>query len=63
MGIEWQERFFDQRLRSNESLAEKAGYIRMNPVRAGLVGSPEAWTHIFDPLVEPGSAGTPRPTS
>lgn len=33
----WQRDFFDHRLRSIESAAEKAQYIRMNPVRAGLV--------------------------
>jgi REP element-mobilizing transposase RayT len=33
----WQEEFFDHVLRSNDSLAEKADYIRQNPVRAGLV--------------------------
>jgi REP element-mobilizing transposase RayT len=62
LGIEWQERFFDHRLRSNESPTEKALYIRMNPVRAGLVSSPEAWSFVFDSSVEDGSAGTPRPT-
>ncbi|HEX7261234.1 MAG TPA: hypothetical protein VF258_05415, partial [Luteolibacter sp.] len=35
--IRWQRDFFDHRLRSWESAQEKAGYIRMNPVRAGLV--------------------------
>jgi putative transposase len=35
--IIWQDGFFDHRLRSLESAAEKANYIRMNPVRAGLV--------------------------
>ena len=36
-GRVWQEESFDQVLRSNESLAQKADYICQNPVRAGLV--------------------------
>jgi REP element-mobilizing transposase RayT len=39
----WQRSFFDHRLRSNESLAEQYEYIRMNPVRAGLVRHPDDW--------------------
>ena len=44
-GIQWQRDFFDHRLRSVESAAEKAKYIRMNPVRAGLVAAPEDWPY------------------
>ena len=62
LGIEWQERFFDHRIRSSESLQEKCSYIRMNPVRAGLVARAEDWGFVFDPSAELGSAGTPRPT-
>ena len=61
-GIDWQERFFDHRLRSDESLEEKASYIRMNPVRAGLTESPELWPYLVDAFAVDGSAGTPRPT-
>src|SRR5207237_4895007 len=32
--ISWQRNFFDHRLRHDESLDEKAAYIRANPVRA-----------------------------
>lgn len=39
----WQLGFFDHVLRSDESRSEKWEYIRMNPVRAGLVESPEEW--------------------
>jgi len=42
-GITWQDGFFDHRLRSQESAAEKANYIRLNPVRAGLVQDPAQW--------------------
>lgn len=48
LGIEWQAGFFDHRLRNDESLDEKAHYIRMNPVRAGLVEQPEDWPHVWD---------------
>ncbi|MDF9826965.1 putative transposase [Ereboglobus sp. PH5-10] len=47
-GVKWQDRFFDHRLRRDESLDEKAHYIRMNPVRAGLVDAPEKWPHVLD---------------
>jgi len=40
----WQDGFFDHLLRSAESYAEKWHYVRNNPVRAGLVATPETWT-------------------
>jgi putative transposase len=44
-GIEklWQRSFFDHRLRSYESEIAQYEYIRMNPVRAGLVDHPDDW--------------------
>ena len=39
----WQRSFFDHRLRSDESAAEQYDYIRVNPVRAGLVANPNDW--------------------
>ena len=47
----WQEGFFDHVLRSDESRAEKWEYIRMNPVRAGLVDHADNWSYAnwFDP--------------
>lgn len=50
IGIEWQERFFDHRLRSDEGLEEKADYIRMNPVRAGIARTSKEWPWMFDAL-------------
>jgi REP element-mobilizing transposase RayT len=44
-GIRWQRDFFDHRLRGWESATEKATYIRMNPVRAGLVANPQDWPY------------------
>ena len=47
LGIEWQSGFFDHRLRSDESEEEKANYVRMNPVRAGLVARTEDWPYVW----------------
>lgn len=47
--IHWQRDFFEHRLRRDESLQEKAHYIRMNPTRAGLSSSPEAWPYVWEP--------------
>jgi putative transposase len=41
----WQEGFFDHLLRSGESYGEKWDYVRLNPVRARLVETPEAWPY------------------
>lgn len=42
----WQSGYFDHLIRSEESLDEKCQYVLENPVRAGLVTSPEdyAWS-------------------
>ena len=39
----WQPGFFDHVMRSSESYAEKWAYVRMNPVRAGLVEDVDEW--------------------
>ena len=39
----WQEGFFDHLLRSGESYGEKWDYVRLNPVRAGLVSHADDW--------------------
>lgn len=44
-GIPWQEGFFDHVLRSVESYAAKWKYVRLNPVRAGLVDEAEDWPY------------------
>ncbi len=41
----WQEGFFDHLLRHGESYAEKWEYVRQNPVRAGLVKTPDDWPY------------------
>jgi len=39
----WQPRFFDRALRTVKEYNEKVEYIRLNPVRAGLVSRREDW--------------------
>ena len=51
-GVEWQEDFFDHRLRDDErgeQLSEKLDYIRNNPVAAGLCARVADWPWIIDP--------------
>jgi putative transposase len=61
LGINWQRDFFDHRLRREESLSEKAHYIRANPVRAGLVATSEEWPYfwIADPQEVVNRRGAP----
>ncbi|MGJ8649185.1 MAG: REP-associated tyrosine transposase [Opitutaceae bacterium] len=47
LGIKWQKGFFDHRLRTDEAFDEKAAYVRLNPVRAGLCERPIDWPHIW----------------
>lgn len=47
-GIIWQNNFFDHGLRRDESLEEKATYIRRNPVIKGLCSKPEDWAWVLD---------------
>jgi len=39
----WQTDHWDKRLRSSESYEEKWLYVQQNPVRAGLVETPDEW--------------------
>jgi REP element-mobilizing transposase RayT len=41
----WQEGFFDHVLRSHESYAQKWRYLELNPIRAKLCETPEAWPY------------------
>jgi REP element-mobilizing transposase RayT len=63
-GVAWQKGFFDHRLRGDESFEEKARYIRMNPVRAGLVNTKEEWSFVFTAQDLDGRDGSPsRPNA
>jgi putative transposase len=44
-GPHWQKGFFDHLLRSGESYSQKWDYVRENPVRAGLVATPDDWPY------------------
>ena len=44
-GVRWQKGFFDHRIRSDKLLRETIDYVRMNPVRAGLVQSADEWPY------------------
>lgn len=48
----WQARFFDHIIRNEQDFCETAEYIRMNPVRKGLVSRWEDWpfTGVADRL-------------
>ena len=46
--VQWQENFFDHRIRNRDEFEEKAFYIRMNPVRQGLCQSAEDWRFVLD---------------
>jgi len=54
-GMKWQRDFFDHRLRNDENYIEKANYIRMNPVRKGLIGESENWPFIWQRTSIPGN--------
>ena len=41
----WQEKFFDQLLRSRDRYAQNWEYVRRNPVRAGLAASCDNWPY------------------
>ena len=45
--IKWQEGFFEHRIRDQDSMEEKEHYLRMNPVRVGLVHHWEEWPYIW----------------
>ncbi len=47
-GVVWQKNFFDHRIRNDENWELKAEYIRLNPVRKGLVDRPANWPHSFE---------------
>ena len=44
-GFRWQAEFFDHLMRSGESYEQKWEYVRLNPVRGGLVSDPDEWPY------------------
>ena len=47
LGIDWQEDFFEHRLRNDAEFTEKLYYVLMNPVRQGLVENWRDWPYTF----------------
>ena len=45
--IEWQQDFFEHRVRNEAACQDKWQYIMFNPVRAGLVKTPEEWPYVW----------------
>jgi len=46
--FQWQDDFFDHRLRDANAEREKAAYIRNNPVRGKLCETPKEWAYTWD---------------
>ncbi|MBZ5573145.1 MAG: hypothetical protein LAO09_14840 [Acidobacteriia bacterium] len=46
-GAVWQEESFDHVVRSDGSLEQKIEYIRQNPVRRGLVKTPDEYQWLW----------------
>ncbi len=46
-GVNWQRGFFEHRVRNDAECQEKWQYILLNPVRAGLVKTADAWPYVW----------------
>ncbi|MFH0952853.1 MAG: transposase [Verrucomicrobiota bacterium] len=56
LGIQWQDNYFDHRIRDGAVFTEKYAYLTRNPVVLGLCASPEDWpwrTEAFAPEATP----------
>jgi putative transposase len=63
-GEVWQRGFSEVRIIDEESFLRHRAYIGLNPVRAGLVETPEQWPHCFNFLAKKKAQGLkPRATS
>ncbi|MCA8946133.1 MAG: transposase [Planctomycetes bacterium] len=49
LGSLWQDERYDRQVRSRSDFEEKWSYIRLNPVRAGLVSVAEDWDSLWLP--------------
>ena len=45
----WQDRYYDFNIITRQAFNDKRKYIHRNPVRAGLVATPEDWPHSSYP--------------
>lgn len=48
LGVNWQDNFFDHRIRSARELRLKADYISQNPVVKGLCAKADDWPWVID---------------
>lgn len=48
LGIQWQENFFDHRIRNKSEHQLKADYIRQNPVAKGFCKNAAEWPWVLD---------------
>ena len=46
-GVVWQDEPFDHQIRRDESLQEKIDYVCQNPVRKGLVSTPDEYAWLW----------------
>ena len=46
-GVRWQRDFFERRLRNDEHVEMMRDYLRQNPVRSGLVDTPDEWPFFW----------------
>jgi REP element-mobilizing transposase RayT len=44
---DWQDNFYDHRLRPTDSAEATIRYIWLNPYRAGLISAQEVWPHFY----------------
>ena len=51
-GRDWQNGYFDHRIRSDREFDLKANYIRENPVVQRLCASAQEWPWVCEPLAE-----------
>ena len=60
-GIEWQDGYFDHRIRSENEFELKAHYIRRNPVVKGLCARAEDWPWVCEPHADEAGGRVPAP--
>ena len=60
-GVQWQDGFFDHRIRNDHEFDLKARYIRQNPVVKKLCSRAEDWPWLCEPLAEEVGGRVPAP--
>jgi len=46
-GVDWQDNFYDHKVRREDSIESIIRYIYLNPYRAGLIQLDECWPHFY----------------